>query len=285
MTETVTEEQTETTEETEAAPDPITQIAKGMVEMRDEKPSKEADDASKETKTKDTTDETATGTETPADATAEPRTLTEGSEEFNTVVDRLSQSKKDKELKPIQDELKAAKDKIIELESGGERKSEDDALTRLEAAEEGELGDAPEVLDIQTTRRKVIEMFREAEDKLAAATKTVGDLENAERDHQAWQAILPMLLPDDETAVANVNAMVARLQAATSPEHMADILVNIKRETADLETVRLAQEKEAKKPARKPEAPDSSSSSTTVTTEKPTDPVAQISAAIKEGRK
>ncbi|KKM32468.1 hypothetical protein LCGC14_1565760 [marine sediment metagenome] len=296
MTEIVTQEQSEeTAEATEARPDALAQIQSGMKELRGEKSSKETDDASKKTNTEDATDETKTGTDTPSDdgeaedggdAAPEPRTFTEGSEEFNEVVDRLSQSRKDKELKPIQDELKTAREKIAELETGGHRASEDDAMTRLESAEKGQLGDEPEVLDIQTTRRNAMTMFREAEDKLKAATKSVGDLEDAEKDHQAWQAILPLLLPDDETAVANVNKLVERLKTATSGEHMDDIMVNVKRELVDLEAARLAQEKAAKKPARQPKAPDSSATTSTAAKQsgRP-DPLEQINTAVTEGRK
>ncbi|KKM18918.1 hypothetical protein LCGC14_1660840, partial [marine sediment metagenome] len=191
------------------------------------------------------------------DAAPAPRTFTEGSDEFNTEVDRLAQSKNDKQLAPLSEENKTLKTKVAELERAATHRSEDSGLDRLEEAEGTQHGDTPEVQDIQTTRRQVITMGRENETEKARLDTLAAQLEDAEKDHQAWQKVLPLLLPEDPAQIANVNVLVAKLKSATNDAHMDSIWEGIERELKGMKAAEIT----SKARARKPGQPDGSGTS------------------------
>lgn len=228
------------------------------------KPSGDAEDASSGTEISDesTTDDETSPDDAKAkddsDAASAPRTFTEGTDEFTAEVDRLAKSKNDKQLAPLFEENKTLKAKVAELETSATHRSEDSALDRLEAAEKDQHTDTPEVLDIQTTRRQVITMGRDNEIEKTRLDTLALQLVDVEKDHQAWQKVMPLLLPDDPTQIAKVNDLVAKLKAATNEAHMDSIWEGIERDLRDMKKA----EAVGKAKVRRPKAPESSLATT-----------------------
>ncbi len=242
-------------------------VTEALRAEEDPKPAAGPNDVPKEgdAETEDTDESETSGDASPdgaevaggSDAPPAPRTFTEGTDEFTAEIARQAQSQKDKELAPLQEETKTLKAKVAELEAAATHRSEDSGLDRLEAAETDQHGDTPEVQDIQATRRQVITMGRENEVEKARLDTLALTLVDVERDHQAWQKVLPLLLPDDATQIAKVNDLVEKLKAATNEAHMDSIWEGIERDLRDMKTA----ETESKRTARKPRKPDGSAAS------------------------
>lgn len=232
------EEQVEGTEETGKLSG-TTAVVAGLKELAES--SQESDTVSDDADT--------TTTEEPGEA-PQVRTFTEDSEEFKNAVTRRAQSLKDKELKPVYDENQQLKKHVVELEMKAAHESEDNAWTRMEKAEQEELGDTPEVLDIQTTRRQAISMMREAKVKLEEANGKLQVTETMAKLQQAQEDMNSVLLTDDQELIEKWKAGVLRLVECDGPNHYDSILKEIKEEREKDRQRQTSEKSRLRNPAR-----------------------------------
>lgn len=252
-TETVTEKPTEETPEEEKPKEinPTERIAEALAKAKPDMEGAERKEVSE--KPPDLVSE-----ESKAEVT-DSKIYTE--EDVKERVTKGVQSGLDTRLDPIYKERDAALAEVKQLKQQIADGKEDTELSRLETAERLEHGDAPEVLDSQSLRRKALEAERHAKRENEKLDERAITLQSVERRQQAWEMIVPLVLPDDEKTVANVTALVERLAEATNEDHRNDVFEIIKR---DLGALREAEQvkKDAAEARRKPHRPDSGTSTT-----------------------
>ncbi len=211
-------EQKQETEETEVVETPAQLIKKGLSEKK----------SSKETETvsKKETKETEVKEKEVGEEPITFKTQAELDKHVDEIAKRLAQGMKDKELKPVYDEMqKHKRDKEL-LELRLSDKAEDTKLSKLEKAELEEHGDIVEVRDTQEVRREAIKLGRANRDKSKELEATASQLQEIQKLQDAFVLTDKFFLPEDEEYLSKREAFAKKLASAETQKERELILEN-----------------------------------------------------------
>ena len=141
----------------------------------------------------------------------------------------LAQGMKDKELKPVYDELRQIKADNVALKLQVEGRDDDSHLSRLEQAETKEWGSTAEVREIQDVRRDVVKQGREQKSKEQELKDTASKLDLIGRQQDAFEKALKLFLPENVEFISEIEDFASELSKAESQNEM-DLLYE-RRET------------------------------------------------------
>lgn len=169
----------------------------------------------------------ADGTSSGADDTpvSEEEAKTYSEEDFQAEVQTQVQSRSDKLLAPLREDLKNAKKEMAILKLQLSDKQEDSAIARLEKAESTEYENTPEVRDFQEARQDLKAAIRSHRAKVAEIEEREADLTKREKTLAVTVMAAELGLPSDSPHLAELN------DAETDRERQA-IIRAIKAEVA-----------------------------------------------------
>ncbi len=132
----------------------------------------------------------------------------------------IAQGMKDKELKPVYDELRQTKADNVALKLQVEGRDDDSRLSRLEQAETKEWGSTADVREIQDVRREVVKQGREQKSKEKELTDMASKLDLIGRQQDAFEKALKLFLPENVEFISEIEDFAKELSEAESQKEM-----------------------------------------------------------------
>ncbi len=137
---------------------------------------------------------------------------------------RIAQGMKDKELKPVYDQLQQLKKDNKTLQNKVADKQELDTLTRLQGKQKEDWGDTPEVGEFQEEVTKTIKLRQQLRDRENELNERLAITEAADHKVTALQKAIAFFLPEDKGFISQIEELTEELSKATSDREIDLIL-------------------------------------------------------------